>query len=478
MIAAAFPPTGGPGVQRVAKFAKYLTRFGWLPTVWCMDRMAQFPEDRTLLSDLPAEVEVLRHTPRRSISSRFGSLLEPSSWFGTDGTGKATVFRGVTSAWSRSVPSSCATSHGDSPDDDDVERWATSSRDALLQLHEALGFSAIFSSFSPISNHRVAMMTAERTGLPWVADFRDLWTDDYRYPDSDRARFRRDRAEELRILRAADTVIGVTPQQTRMLRDHYDEGSAGFSGGSSTAGHAEAGATRFLTITNGFDDEDFGEAWSRPLARNVRFVMSHIGRLDRRRVSDGFLRGLAQMAAWLGDRRCRFLFRVVGHCLPSTRELLRRTGIACEFTGYQPHGEAIESMRASDLLLVVVPRGRHADTTIPAKPFEYLATGRPILLVGPAMGACAELVQATESGCVASHNPLDIFRSMRASFVRWERGELVRGCDRSRLSRFRRVNLASMLARELDGICTSADVVNQSTALLSRAPAGMAKEYR
>src|SRR3990172_10689049 len=58
MIAYAFPPTGGSGVQRSAKFAKYLPRFGWLPTVWTVEEADGLPRDETLCEDLPPEVTV------------------------------------------------------------------------------------------------------------------------------------------------------------------------------------------------------------------------------------------------------------------------------------------------------------------------------------------------------------------------------------------------------------------------------------
>ena len=58
MIAYAFPPTGGPGVQRSAKFAKYLPQFGWLPTVWTADEVDGLPRDPTLCDELPSEVVV------------------------------------------------------------------------------------------------------------------------------------------------------------------------------------------------------------------------------------------------------------------------------------------------------------------------------------------------------------------------------------------------------------------------------------
>jgi len=65
MIAAAFPPIGGPGVQRSAKFAKYLPAFGWHPFVWTMDEMKGLPNDPSLLEDLPPEVT--HSTPSESV---------------------------------------------------------------------------------------------------------------------------------------------------------------------------------------------------------------------------------------------------------------------------------------------------------------------------------------------------------------------------------------------------------------------------
>ena len=61
MISFAFPPTGGPGVQRSAKFAKFLPQFHWNPIVWCGGPVDTLPRDDTLSDDLPDRVIVHRH---------------------------------------------------------------------------------------------------------------------------------------------------------------------------------------------------------------------------------------------------------------------------------------------------------------------------------------------------------------------------------------------------------------------------------
>lgn len=55
-----FPPSGGPGVQRVLKFAKYLPEFGWEPIVLTV-KDADYPaRDESLLKEIPPAVRVYR----------------------------------------------------------------------------------------------------------------------------------------------------------------------------------------------------------------------------------------------------------------------------------------------------------------------------------------------------------------------------------------------------------------------------------
>ena len=54
-----FPPSGGPGVQRVLKFVKYLPEFGWDPAVLTV-RDADFPaRDESLLAEIRASLKII-----------------------------------------------------------------------------------------------------------------------------------------------------------------------------------------------------------------------------------------------------------------------------------------------------------------------------------------------------------------------------------------------------------------------------------
>ena len=75
MIAAAFPPAGGSGVQRTLKFSKYLSRFGWRPIVWTVDHIDALPVDESLCAEIPGDVEVHRR-PHRFGKGPAGKLTD------------------------------------------------------------------------------------------------------------------------------------------------------------------------------------------------------------------------------------------------------------------------------------------------------------------------------------------------------------------------------------------------------------------
>ena len=263
MIAAAFPPTGGPGVQRTAKFAKYLPKFGWRPIVWTVDRVDEFPRDVTLADDLPEEVVVHRSGRGGAVRAMQRALRGSTGPSVRSRLARALGWRLDRWTQRRSFPDAYA-------------RWARSSVRPLCRLVARQQVGAIYSTFSPPSDHLLGLALKRRTHLPWIADFRDLWTDDYRYDEPSPARARADRCLEQEILRAADVVIGVTKTQTEVLASRLPSSRA-----------------KFVTITNGFDPSDFSglPETTNEEARNVgRFVLAYIGRLDHRRAVDGVAR--------------------------------------------------------------------------------------------------------------------------------------------------------------------------------------------
>jgi glycosyltransferase involved in cell wall biosynthesis len=427
MIAAAFPPTGGPGVQRAAKFAKYLPQFGWRPVVWTLEQAEGLPRDSTLLNELPPEV--IRLGPGAGGSWR---RLGPCPLRDTGGRSSLTarlagVFSWRAGAWlAKDVPP------------DDFANWALASVMALPQLVRAHGIDAIYSTFSPPSNHWLALQLKEKTGLPWVADFRDLWTDDCRYRESHPTVRREHERLQRRILEAADVVVGVSPSQTRILAEHV------------LADSPLPLTEKFVTITNGFDPEDFNDASPSSATRPGPFVLAHVGRMDKWRTSPGLLDGLRRFVNELGAERDGFGLRLVGHVASETLDRIRATGVPYTFQAYVPHRDAVREMRAADALLLPLPDGRNADSVIAAKLFEYLAARRPILVVGPKGGECERIVHDCRAGvAVPSVGPV-VAEAILKVFRAWQQGRPMSGCGTAKLETFSRTALTQQLAALLN----------------------------
>lgn len=419
MISCAFPPIGGAGVQRSAKFAKYLPRFGWRPIVWAVDSLPGLPRDATLLADLPPGVTIHRTGPRglQRVRRRMDALA---------------VRRGLVGRCARAAQWRVASWSGRAYAVDDQAAWARAGVRPLGRLVERDRIDALYSTFSPASNHWLALALKRRFGLPWIADFRDLWTDDPRYREANQRRRKAHRELEQEVLETADVVIGVTPTQTEIL-----------------ARHVATARSKFVAVTNGFDPDDFARG-DDPFRPDGRFVLAHVGRFDRWRTDDALFAGLRRFGE---NKRGRVSLRIVGHATAETLDRVRATGMDHEFVGYVSHAAAIREMRSADLLLLLsgvsLPKDR---SVMPGKTFEYLATGRPIVFVGSLDSEPDRLIQTCQAGLSAPPDAGAIADALHEVYERWRCGCPLPGCTPARCSAYSRVELTARLAALLDGL--------------------------
>jgi glycosyltransferase involved in cell wall biosynthesis len=343
MVCYYFPPLGGIGSLRALKFASYLPEFGWLPTVlaprngaYYLDETLSFPERQVVRT---ASLELSR-AGKRTLG------------LGGHDTASASV-GGVTRA-ARDL----------------VRRWIYRPDAQIGWYPFALAagrkvlrrerYDLVFSSSFPITAHLVARRLARDFSLPWVAEFRDPWTDRATY-DSE-ARRRIDRRTEDGLLREAHAVVTVSPSWAERLR---------------------RGARRVEVISNGFDPSDYTDGAAVPGT-----VATYLGTYypDRQDLGTA-MRALGQLRRLgLSDLRVRF----VGPPPPPVlQQVIEEAGLlpCLEVTGLVSHAEALRALSSSNLLLLAGPAaaGDAADIergTIAAKVFEYLGARRPILYVG------------------------------------------------------------------------------------------------
>jgi glycosyltransferase involved in cell wall biosynthesis len=401
MIAYFFPPLAGSGVQRTVKFAKYLPQAGWQPIVVCGDegRLFDYGRDESLLAEIPAEVQVLRtrFVSPYGIRGRLQRLLAVRPTIAGDDPPAPGTARGALVAASRQRPAPAALRmlgrvlHPlESPPIDPAFYWALSVLPLCRRVIEEEQVDVIYTSSDPYSDHVAGWILKRLTGRPWVADFRDPWTQTWNYNHRG-WRHRCDLFAEQRVLRYADRVIGVTPAETQGLRDLA----------------AERKAADFVTIENGFDEEDFwvgnGKRAVEPRTAGARTVLSHVGV-----VYDGTVIPLLKALQRLGPAGDRLHVRFVGGLAPLELRWLADHPVSAkiEILGRVPHIEAVGHIRGSDAVLLVLGEGSRWEKHYPGKLFEYMRCGQPILMIGPE-GEASRLVQASGTGSFVPANDID-----------------------------------------------------------------------
>jgi glycosyltransferase involved in cell wall biosynthesis len=219
------------------------------------------------------------------------------------------------------------------------------------------------------------------TGLPWIADFRDPWSDIDYLDDFHLTRWARRTHKRLerKVVQTADRML-VTAR-----------GAARGVG---------ADPNRVWWIPNGWDESDF-HSQARP-SHTGAFVLAHFGSLY---ASRNFTAVWAAVAAWnaVSDNR-RIQLQFFGNTAPEVvASLAAHLTPGRDFVvhGNLPHREAVDEMHRAHALLILHNDTASGSQCIPGKLFEYLATGRPVLAVGPVPGDMAAIIaeELQPAGC-------------------------------------------------------------------------------
>jgi glycosyltransferase involved in cell wall biosynthesis len=377
-----WPPAGGAGVQRWLKFSKYLPLYGWEPVILTVDpQYAVYPAlDNTLSKDIPDHIEVIR-TKATDWFRLYGSDKSkvPSSGFAVN---MDNSLRGKISRFIRGnffIP-------------DPRRGWNKYAFKKACEIIETQKINHIITTSPPHSTQLIGLSLKKRfPAITWISDLRDPWTDIYYYklfyPSKISAAI--DASYERRVLRNADRILTVGKNLAETFSSRIKEARA-----------------KMQIISNGYDEEDFeGIDMTLP----DRFTITYIGTMSEAYPMDTFMDALSVIDKTGHD----FLFRFVGN-IPGDLKTKVTDSIGrekTEFIPYSEHPEAIKLMASSSLLLLVVPLAESNKAITPGKLFEYIATGKPVLYIGPVEGDPASHLRVCgHSGIFSGQSTDDIER--------------------------------------------------------------------
>ncbi|MBC7186510.1 MAG: glycosyltransferase family 4 protein [Calditrichaeota bacterium] len=416
-VAYYFPPLGMGGVQRAAKFVKYLPEFGWEPVVVTVKDVAYFARDEALAR----EVEGRRiHRTGSLDPQRLLAIVRG----GNEAEGDTNASRGLGSLWKAY---------------ETLSKWVFVPDGKVLWLPFAMcrairaaktgRISVVVTTSPPVSAHLVGLVLRWGLGCRWVADFRDQWTGGHLDLSPTRLHAVLNRALERLVLRCVDAVVCVSRELSLSLRDKSGRESLPVA-----------------IIPNGYDEQDFRPV---PPRRSSTRNIVYCGSISRLADPSNLLKACASLVSRRPEfrriLRVTFVGESIGLDLPG---LVARLGLdrLVDCTGYVEHDKAVRFLQEADLLVLLLT-GTTSRDVVPGKVFEYLRAGKPILAIVPP-GETADLLRGYAPGAVLTDNSVaSIEQGLMEVLTRPARTHRV---DMLRLQRFERRYLTGQLAEVLN----------------------------
>jgi len=381
-----WPPAGGPGVQRWLKFATYLPSHGIHPVIYT-PKNAQYPiRDESLLTEIPKDITLISQhirEPYALANKLFGKKSKRLSSGIIKSKNPSVLERFL--LWVR----------GNFYIPDGRKNWVKPSVKYLTEIIRTEGIETVITTGPPHSLHLIGLGLQASTGIRWIADFRDPWTTIGYHGDlrlGNRAK-RKHKALESQVLNAADHLI--------------------VTSGATQAEFQQKTPQPVSLITNG---HDLGIQEETTL--DTQFTISHIGSLLSGRNPKNLWKALSECAGEIPGFREDLEIHLTGVVGEEILESLRACGLDsyCKHLPYVSHTKAVALQRRSQLLLLAEIDSEQTRAIVPGKLFEYMASRRPVLGIGPEGWEAADMIRKHALGAVFTHSDQ---AELKAQLTRW-----------------------------------------------------------
>lgn len=417
-----WPPGSGPGVQRFLKFSKYLRDYGWEPLILTVKNGTYPNQDESLINDIPNGVKVFKTKTFEpfSLYSLLTGKKTNSKLSGSIGLSNKSLVQRLF-LYIRAnffIP-------------DARKGWNSYALKKAQQIIKDEGIDAIITTGPPHSTHLIGKKLKKWFQLPWIADFRDPWTTVFY-----NSIFPRSMATKRQDKKLEDIVLNEADMVTVVSKGMFDEFSDR--------------ATSICTIYNGFDEADF--VHKTPI-RPEKFVISHVGNFYDSQNVECLWRCIRDLTEENDSFKSHLQLNFVGNVHHEVIDSIEAFGLSSYVTqkGFLSHDKAIEQMMSSATLLFLIPKSENNHLIITGKLFEYLASSKPILAIGPS-GNASVILSESERGIMMAYDNYGYMKQQILSHYKgWlENTSFTKNTDK--INQFSRKKLTELLAKQLDSI--------------------------
>lgn len=380
-----WPPAGGPGVQRILKFVKYLPQFGWEPIVLTVNSPESNAVDMSLQKDISSHCKVFR-TKTLEPFAIYKSLNKTQSVSSFEAYGKKKSFVGKVSKWIRSnlfVP-------------DARVGWRFFAVKKAKEIIEQYQPEVILTTGPPQSVHLIGKSIRKKTDVKWVADFRDPWYEMTLQQELNRTFLsdKWDRILEKSVLNNSDIQISVSPSLVKKLNSKQTE-------------------NKCKLIYNGYDSDDLTTK-----SKSQKFQIAYGGMLSNNRTFQVLFDALKSL-----KEKVEFEFIVYGNVENEFREAIVSNQLedSVKIVSHLSHSEYIKNISEASCLLLLIDDCIHNEWIITGKIYEYMLLKKPILGIGPKGGDAEVILTESNSGVLHGYNDREqILSTLKNYYKYWE----------------------------------------------------------
>ena len=388
-----WPPAGGPGVQRWLKFVKYLREFNIEPIVYVPENPHYPIVDSSLIKEIPEGITILKK-----------SIYEPYALAGLfSKTQTQQISSGIIKDNSKQsiLQRLFLFIRGNLFIPDARKWWVKPSVSYLMPYIKSNGIDLLITTGPPHSLHLIGQQLKRKTGLPWIADFRDPWTTIgyHKKLKLTKRSSAKHKKLELEVLSSADHIL-VTSKTTKKDFKKITN-------------------TPISCITNGFDANKKSES-----VLDKKFTLAHIGSLLEDRNPKILWQSLKELSDELSDFSKDLNIELTGKVSASIISDIESYNLKNNLSlpGYVTHNEAIQRQNSAQLLLLIEIDSYDTQAIIPGKLFEYMASGRPIIGIGPRESDVIEILKTTHSGNYFTYTEKEKLKNIIIAYYRAFKG--------------------------------------------------------
>ncbi|MGJ8684363.1 MAG: glycosyltransferase [Nonlabens sp.] len=421
IIAYYWPPAGGPGVQRWLKFTTYLPQHGYDVTIVVPENPDYPVIDESLVAEIPKHIKVIK-VP----------INEPSRWASSLSRKRTkNLQKGILPKNAGPLQRAMIWMRGNLFIPDARVGWKSRVLKAVhpyLLEHKS---PTVITTGPPHSVHLIGLELKKKyTGFKWLADFRDPWTTIgyHKHLKIGASAQKKHERMEQEVLDTADLLMVTSPHTGREF--------------------ASKTKTPLQVITNGYDIQ---EAATTRQPKGA-FTISHVGTLLSDRNPKLLWEALADLCYSDASFQAHLQLQFAGNVSDEIIESIKPYGLEenLKLLGYVSHQQAVEMMYDSQCLLLIEIDSEDTKAIIPGKIFEYFASRRPIIAIGPKDADVENMLQHTHSGNYFNYQDKQALKNHILEKYELYKNGNNEGNTHNSIARYKRSFLTETLAKTIE----------------------------